>query len=82
MGPGNPLGHRRRTLTAPRPALRLFLEEGFDKATMRRIAGAAGLTRPGREKLPELLRLYKMGVILFWLCDDSPGQAKTAKTGW
>lgn len=49
---------------------------------MRRIAGAAGLIRPGREKLPELLWLYKMGVILFWLCDDSPGQAKTAKTGW
>ena len=36
-----------------------------------------GLTKPVREKLPELLWLYKMGVILFWLYDDSPGQAKT-----
>ncbi len=38
---------------------------------------ASGLTRPVREKLPELLWLYKMGIILFWLYDDSPGQAKT-----
>jgi AcrR family transcriptional regulator len=37
----------------------------------------SGLTGPVREKLPELLWLYKMGVILFWLYDDSPGQAKT-----
>lgn len=36
-----------------------------------------GLTRPVREKLPELLWLYKMGVILFWLYDDSPAQEKT-----
>ncbi len=38
-----------------------------------------GLTKPVREKLPELLWLYKMGVILFWLYDDSPEQAKTYK---
>jgi AcrR family transcriptional regulator len=37
----------------------------------------SGLTKPVREKLPELLWLYKMGVILFWLYDDSPEQAKT-----
>jgi AcrR family transcriptional regulator len=38
-----------------------------------------GLTKPVLAKLPELLWLYKMGVILFWLYDDSPEQAKTYK---
>jgi AcrR family transcriptional regulator len=30
-----------------------------------------------REELPELLWLYQMGVVLFWVYDDSPGARKT-----
>ena len=30
-----------------------------------------------RERLPELLWLYSMGVVLFWVHDSSPGCAKT-----
>jgi len=43
------------------------------------IDGSAGL-RVGRQlrgRLPELLWLYSLGVILFWVHDSSPGCAKT-----
>ena len=30
-----------------------------------------------RERLPELLWLYSMGVILYWVHDKSPGCART-----
>ena len=30
-----------------------------------------------REELPELLWLYSMGVVLFWVYDDSPGARRT-----
>jgi len=30
-----------------------------------------------RDELPELLWLYQMGVVLFWVYDDSPGARKT-----
>lgn len=30
-----------------------------------------------REQLPELLWLYQMGVVLYWVHDDSPGSART-----
>ena len=30
-----------------------------------------------RERLPELLWTYQMGIILFWIHDDSPGRART-----
>lgn len=30
-----------------------------------------------REMLPELLWLYQMGIVLFWVHDSSPGAAKT-----
>jgi AcrR family transcriptional regulator len=43
------------------------------------VAGATDLKAPAdlREALPELLWLYQMGVVLFWVHDDSPGSAKT-----
>jgi AcrR family transcriptional regulator len=31
-----------------------------------------------RSRLPKLLWLYQMGLILYWIYDHSPGQAKTA----
>ncbi len=31
-----------------------------------------------RRQLPELLWLYHMGIVLFWVHDQSPGQARTA----
>ena len=43
------------------------------------VAGAQALKVPPelREALPELLWLYQMGVVLFWVHDDSPGSART-----
>ena len=43
------------------------------------VAGAKGLKVPPdlRQALPELLWLYQMGVVLFWVHDASPGSAKT-----
>ena len=43
------------------------------------VRGASGLKVPPdlREALPELLWLYQMGVVLFWVHDDSPGAART-----
>ncbi len=43
------------------------------------VEGAVGLKAPAdlREALPELLWLYQMGVVLFWVHDDSAGSAKT-----
>lgn len=38
-----------------------------------------GLPKAVRDRLPELLWLYKMGVILFWLYDDSQGQSRTQR---
>jgi AcrR family transcriptional regulator len=36
-----------------------------------------GVPKKFRERLPELLWLYKMGVILYWVHDNSPKQEKT-----
>lgn len=43
------------------------------------VAGSQGLKVPPdlRKALPELLWLYQMGVVLFWVHDASPGSAKT-----
>ena len=45
----------------------------------RRVAdGATGRVSPElRERLPELLWLYSMGIVLFWVHDSTPGCAKT-----
>lgn len=37
----------------------------------------AGVPKKLRDRLPELLWLYKMGVILYWIHDRSPDQEKT-----
>ena len=43
------------------------------------VAGARGLKVPPelRDELPDLLWLYQMGVVLFWVHDASPGSART-----
>ncbi len=43
------------------------------------VHGAKGLKVPAelQESLPELLWLYQMGVVLFWIHDTSPASAKT-----
>jgi AcrR family transcriptional regulator len=48
-------------------------------ALMARVVDGSGL-RPGKDlrtDLPELLWLYEMGVILYWVHDPSPGCART-----
>lgn len=37
----------------------------------------AGVPKKFRDRLPELLWLYKMGIILYWIHDRSPEQEKT-----
>ncbi len=39
----------------------------------------SGLSKKFRERLPELLWLYNMGIILYWIHDNSPKQEKTFK---
>jgi AcrR family transcriptional regulator len=39
----------------------------------------ARISRDLRKDLPQLLWLYQMGVILFWIFDESPGQMRTQK---
>jgi AcrR family transcriptional regulator len=42
------------------------------------VSGATGRLAPElRERLPELLWLYSMGIVLFWVHDSTPGCAKT-----
>src|SRR5436190_1460527 len=70
-------------------ALTLFREEGFDKATMRdidiawfrRILVDCGMRIPRdlEPQLPGVLWLFQMGVIFFWVIDDSPNQARTTQ---
>jgi AcrR family transcriptional regulator len=38
---------------------------------------SARMSREVRERLPELLWLYSMGVVLYWVHDTSPGCART-----
>jgi AcrR family transcriptional regulator len=38
---------------------------------------SARMSREVRQRLPELLWLYSMGVVLYWVHDTSPGCAKT-----
>jgi hypothetical protein len=38
---------------------------------------SARIDRELRAELPELLWLYSMGVVLFWVYDTSPGRVKT-----
>jgi AcrR family transcriptional regulator len=48
---------------------------------MRRVVTGSKSKPPAdlAEKLPELLWLYEMAVVLFWIHDESPGRARTRK---
>src|SRR5436190_1958133 len=66
--------------------MRLFTENGYDRTTMRSIAAEAGVSVGNadlkvdpelREELPELLWLFQMGVVLFWVHDRSQQTKRT-----
>jgi AcrR family transcriptional regulator len=73
-----------RTAADPRSPLNPFSEES-EATRIESIRWFAEVAKGGREKvpadlaaeLPYLLWLYHMGVVLFWIHDDSPNQAKT-----
>jgi len=52
-----------------------------DIAWFRKILADAGTRAPKDldPHLPELLWMFQMGVIYFWVTDDSPGQGRTAR---
>lgn len=73
-----------RNAADPRSPLSPFSEESApareaSTALMRRAVEGSDLkVAPAlREELPELLWLLHMGVVLFWVYDDSPGQRRT-----
>lgn len=68
--PGNPLSpFSRESSPARDAAIGLYREV---------VAGSANrIDRELREQLPELLWLYSLGIVLFWVHDSSPGCAKT-----
>ncbi len=69
----------------PRSPLSPFSEESAPAGAVavglyaEAVAGAKGLEVPPdlRAALPELLWLSQMGLVLFWVHDDSPGAART-----
>jgi len=52
-----------------------------DIAWFRKIVADSGIRAPKDlgPHLPELLWMFQMGVIYFWVTDDSPGQGRTAR---
>jgi AcrR family transcriptional regulator len=68
--PGNPLSpFSRQSGPARDAAIRLYGEV---------VAGSGNRIDPQlRAQLPELLWLYSLGIVLFWVHDTSPGCAKT-----
>ena len=73
-----------RNAADPRSPLSPFSAESApareaSTALMRRVVEGSDLkVAPAlREELPELLWLMHMGVVLFWVYDDSPGQRRT-----
>jgi AcrR family transcriptional regulator len=73
-----------RNAADPRSPLSPFSEESApareaSTALMRRAVEGSDLkVAPAlREELPDLLWLLHMGVVLFWVYDDSPGQRRT-----
>lgn len=73
-----------RTAADPRSPLSPFSpESAAARATAvdvhREVLAGSDLTLPKglREEMPELLWLLQMGVVLFWVHDSSPGQART-----
>jgi AcrR family transcriptional regulator len=68
--PSNPLSPFSSESSAPRDAAIALYAEVVDGSTVR-------LDRDLRARLPELLWLYSLGVVMFWVHDTSPGCAKT-----
>ncbi len=68
--PSNPLSPFSPESSPVREAATALYREVLDGSALR-------LNRQLRAQLPELLWLYSLGVILFWVHDNSPGCAKT-----
>ena len=68
--PSNPLSPFSPESSPVREAATALYREVVDGSTLR-------VNRQLRAQLPELLWLYSLGVILFWVHDSSPGCAKT-----
>src|SRR5258708_6975149 len=77
---------RRRILNA---ALSLFRSKGFEAATMREIDltwfrtiladGGVRIPKDLEDPLPGILWFFQMGVIFFWVIDESSNQTSTAR---
>lgn len=67
QSPLNPFSHESGPVRRQSEQLMAELVEGSDK-----LPGP-----PLRDRLPQLLWLYLMGIILFWIHDDSPGCDRT-----
>lgn len=68
--PGNPLSPFSPESHAPRDAEVALYREVLDGSTLR-------VAEEIRAELPELLWLYHLGIVLFWVYDDSPGLRRT-----
>jgi AcrR family transcriptional regulator len=68
--PSNPLSPFSSESSPPRDAALALYAEVVDGSSLR-------LDRDLRERLPELLWLYSLGIVMFWVHDTSPGCAKT-----
>jgi AcrR family transcriptional regulator len=68
--PSSPLSPFSKESSPAREATIALFREVLDGSTAR-------IDRELRAQLPELLWLYSMGIVLFWVHDTSPGCAKT-----
>jgi AcrR family transcriptional regulator len=68
--PSNPLSPFSAESSPARDAALALYREVVDGSSLR-------LDRDVRDRLPELLWLYSLGVVMFWVHDTSPGCAKT-----
>ena len=68
--PSSPLSPFSKESSPVREAALAIYREVVDGSTTR-------IDRELRGELPELLWLYSMGIVLFWVHDTSPGCAKT-----
>ena len=68
--PSNPLSPFSAESSPVREASTALFRDVIDGSTMR-------VSKQLRAQLPELLWLYSLGIILFWVHDSSPGCAKT-----
>ena len=68
--PSNPLSPFSSESSPARDAALALYREVVDGSSLR-------LDREVRDRLPELLWLYSLGIVMFWVHDNSPGCAKT-----